>query len=68
MTTSDTGKKVIFTPNVMDIYDMQMNSRVATGDVNHQSRLYAFSEFIELDFALLLTHADESSRMWQILV
>jgi hypothetical protein len=26
--------------------------------------LYTFSEFIEPDFALLLTHADESSRIW----
>jgi hypothetical protein len=43
---------------------MQTNSRVAIGEVNHQSRLYTFSEFIELDFALLLTHADESSRIW----
>jgi hypothetical protein len=43
---------------------MQTNSRVATGEVNHQSRLYTFSEFIEPDFALLLTHADESSRIW----
>jgi hypothetical protein len=26
--------------------------------------LYTFSEFIELDFVVLLTHADESSRIW----
>jgi hypothetical protein len=43
---------------------MQANSRVATSEVNHHSRLYTFSEFIELDSALLLTHADESSRIW----
>jgi hypothetical protein len=43
---------------------MQTNSRVATGEVNHQSRLYTFSEFIEPDSSLLLTHADESSRIW----
>jgi hypothetical protein len=42
---------------------MQTNSRVVTNEVNHQSRLYTFSEFIEPDFALLLTHADESSRI-----
>ena len=64
MTNSGTGKKVVFTPNSMNIYDMQTNSRVATGEVNHQSRLYTFSEFIEPDSALLLTHADESSRIW----
>jgi hypothetical protein len=48
----------------MDIYDMQTSSRVATSEVNHQSRLYTFSEFIEPDSALLRTHVDESSRIW----
>jgi hypothetical protein len=38
--------------------------RVATGEVNNQSRLYTFSEFIEPDSSLLLTRADESSRIW----
>jgi hypothetical protein len=64
MTNFGTGNKFIFTPNSVEIYDMQTNSRVATGEVNHQSRLYTFSEFIELDYALLLTHANESSRIW----
>jgi hypothetical protein len=64
MINSGTGKKFVFTPNSMDIYDMKTNSRVATSEVNHQSRLYTFSEFIEPDSALLLTHADESSRVW----
>jgi hypothetical protein len=59
-----TRKRVILTPYVVDIYDMKTNSRVATGEVNHQSRLYTFYEFIELDFALLLTHVDERSRIW----
>jgi hypothetical protein len=59
-----TRNKIIFTPNSMDIYDMQTTSKVATGDVNHQSRLYTFFEFIEPDSALLLTHVEESSRIW----
>jgi hypothetical protein len=59
-----TGKKFIFTPNAVDIYDMQTNSRVSTGEVNHQPRVYTFSEFIEPDYALLLTHVDEISRIW----
>ena len=63
MTNSRTRKKLIFTPNEVDIYDMQTNSRVATNEVNHQSRLHTFSKFIEPDFALLLTHVDESSRI-----
>jgi hypothetical protein len=60
----DTRKTVIFTPNVVDIYDMQTNSMVCTSEVNHQSKLCTFFEFIEPDFALLLTHAGESSRIW----
>jgi hypothetical protein len=64
MTNSSTGNKVVFTPNSMDIYNMKTNSKFATGEVNHQSRLYTFSEFVEPNFALLLTHADESSRIW----
>jgi hypothetical protein len=64
MMNSGTENKFVFTPNSVDIYDMQTNSKVATSEVNHQSRLYTFSEFIETDYALLLTHADESSRIW----
>jgi hypothetical protein len=64
MTNYDTGNKFIFTPNSMDIYDMQTNSRVSTSKVNHQSRLYTFYEFIEPDSSLMLTHVDESSRIW----
>jgi hypothetical protein len=64
MMNFSTRNKFIFTPNSVDIYDMQTNSRVATSEVNHQSRLYTFSEFIEPDSPLLLTHVDESSRIW----
>jgi hypothetical protein len=64
MTNSGTGKRVLFTHDVVDIYDMQTNSKVSTSEVNHQSRLYTFSEFIEPDSTLLLTHDDESSRIW----
>jgi hypothetical protein len=64
MTYSVTGKKFIFTLDAMDIYDMQTNSMGSTGEVNHQSRIYTFSKFIEPDSSLLLTHVDESSRIW----
>jgi hypothetical protein len=64
MTNYGTRNKFIFTPNFIDIYDMQTNTKVVIGEVNHQSRLYTFSEFIEPDSSLLLTHVDESSRIW----
>jgi hypothetical protein len=60
----ENGNKFIFTPNFVDIYDMQTNSRVATSEVNHQSRLYTFYEFIQPNSSLLLTHVDESCRIW----
>jgi hypothetical protein len=59
-----TKKTVIFTSDVVDIYDMKTNSKVSIDEENHQSRIYTFSEFIQPDFALLLTHADEGSRKW----
>jgi hypothetical protein len=43
MKNSGIENKFIFTPNSMDIYDMKTNSRVATGEANHESRLYTFS-------------------------
>jgi hypothetical protein len=58
-----TIKRFIFTPDAVDIYHMQTNSRVVIDEVNHQSRLYTFFEFIESDFALLLTHVDGSSSI-----
>jgi hypothetical protein len=35
MMNSSTKNKFIFTPNSVDIYDMQTNSRIATNEVNH---------------------------------
>jgi hypothetical protein len=64
MKKSGTRKRVKFTHDAVDIYDMQTNSKVATSEVNHQSKLYTFSEFIEPVSALLITHADERSRIW----
>jgi hypothetical protein len=42
-----TENKFIFTPNTVDIYDMQTNSIVSTSEINHQSILYTFFEFID---------------------
>ena len=38
-----TGKRVKFTPDAVNIFDIQRNSKVATGEVNHRSRIYTFS-------------------------
>jgi hypothetical protein len=63
MMNSDTRNKFIFTPNFVEIYDMQTKFMVAIGEVNHQSRLYTFSELIEPNSSLLLTNDNESSRI-----
>jgi hypothetical protein len=59
------GKNLKFTTNFVSIFDMQSNSKVVVGEVNHQSRLYTFSMFIEPDSSVLLTHVDDSSRLWK---
>jgi hypothetical protein len=64
MKNSSTGKKFIFMPDPVDIYDVQTNSMVSISEVSHQSRIYTFYEFIEVEFSLFLIHVDESSRIW----
>ena len=58
-----TRKRVEFTLDAVNIFDIQINSKVATSEVNHKSRLYTFSEFIEPDSSLLLRHGDDISRL-----
>ena len=53
-----------FTLDAVNIYDLYSSSKIATDEVNNGARLYAFSEFIEFESSLLLTHADDSSRLW----
>jgi hypothetical protein len=65
ITHSGTGKRVEFTPDSVTISDIHDNSMIVVGEVNHQSRLYTFSKFIaKSDYALLLTHVDDTSRLW----
>ena len=64
ITHSGTGKRVEFTPDAVNIYDLHSSAKIATGEVNNGARMYTFSEFIESESSLLLTHADDSSRVW----
>ena len=65
MTHTCSGRKVEFTPDSVSIYDMQTNLKIASGKVNDQSHLYTFSNCVpQLDSILLLTHANEESRIW----
>jgi hypothetical protein len=64
ITHSSSCKKVEFTPDFVSIFNKQNNSKVVVGEVNHKSRLYTFTKFIELDSSVLLTNVDDSSRLW----
>jgi len=46
ITHSGLGNNVEFTPNSVSIFDIQDNSRIVVGEVNHQSHLYTFSKFV----------------------
>ena len=58
------GKKVDFTPDSMSIFDMHDNSKIIIREVNHKSWLCTFSNFIEPDSSVLITHVYDSSRLW----
>jgi hypothetical protein len=49
----------------MTIFDMEDNSKIVVGEVDHKSRLYTFSKFIaKSDSTLLLTHANDDIKIW----
>lgn len=56
------GKRVEFTSDAVNIYDLHSSSKIATTEINNGARLYTFSKFIESESSLVLTHADYSSR------
>eukprot|EP00253_Pinus_taeda_P024704 PITA_24704 len=64
ITHSSTRKRVEFTLDAVNIHDLHSSSKIATGEVNNGAKLYTFSEFIESKSSLLLTHANDSSRLW----
>jgi hypothetical protein len=61
---TQTSKRVEFTSDLVIVLDMHDNSIIAIGEVYHKSRLYKFTKFTDYDSSLLLTYANESSRVW----
>jgi hypothetical protein len=61
---TQTCKRVEFTSDLVSILDMHDNSIIAIGEVDHKSRMYKFTKFVDHNSSLLLTHADDSSRVW----
>jgi hypothetical protein len=46
----------------MQIFYIEDNSQIVVCEVNHSSRLYAFSKLVvKLHYALILTHSNDDS-------
>ena len=43
---------------------MHDRSIIVIGEVDKKSQLYKFTKFTDYDSSLLLTHANDSSRVW----
>jgi hypothetical protein len=57
------GKKVEFTSDLFSILYMHDNSIISIGEVDHKSRLYKLTKFVDQNSSLLLTYVDDSSRV-----
>jgi hypothetical protein len=53
-------KKIEFTSDSVSVIDMDDNSIVAIGEVDHKSRLYKFTKFYDYGSSILLTHKDST--------
>jgi hypothetical protein len=62
---TQTGKRVEFTLDSVIVLDMHDSSIIAIAEVDHKSQLYKFSKFTNYDSSLLLTHSNDSIRVWQ---
>ena len=65
MTHTGSPKKVIFSPDDVEITDIS-NGKVITKDtVDHTSKVYMFSHFLPYSNpSSLLIHANEESKLW----
>jgi hypothetical protein len=61
---TQTGKSIEFTSDLVIVLDMHVSSIIVVGEVDNKSWLYTFTKFIDYDSSLLLTHANDSSRVW----
>jgi hypothetical protein len=54
------GKKVEFTSDSVSVIDMHDNSIIEIGEVDHKSRLYKITKFVDDDSSILLTHKEST--------
>ena len=59
------GKRVTFTPDLVEIAEISSNQLVAIGYADHQERMYKFSNFLPSSSGkVLLSHANDTSNIW----
>ena len=65
ITHTSKAKRVIFTPDIMEIAKISTNKAVALGFADHQARMYKFSHFLPYSRGkMLLSHANETNNQW----
>ena len=65
MTHTRSPKKVIFSPDDVEITDILNGKVIEKGVVDHTSKVYMFSHFIPYsNRSALLIHANEASNIW----
>ena len=59
-------KRVIFTPDSVDIFEISVDQVVAIGYVDHHERMYTFYNFLPTSSDQALhSHANEVSKRWR---
>ena len=65
MTHAGSPKKVIFSPDEVEIIEISSGKFIAKGVVNHAQNVYMFSRFLPYSNpSTLLIHANEASKLW----
>ena len=65
MTHTGSPKKVIFSPDDVEITKISNGKVIAKGVVDHTSKVYKFSHFLPYSNpSALLIHANEASKLW----
>ena len=65
MTHTRSPKKVIFSPDDVEITDISNGKFIAKGVVDHTSKVYMFSHFLPYsNTSAFLIHANEARNIW----
>ena len=65
MTHTGSPKKVIFSPDEVEITEISSGKFIAKGVANHTSKVYMFSHFLPYSKpSALMIHANEARKIW----